>query len=99
MVCREELMIGLNIQQCDWEALGRQIWEDKRALPKVFEKEDYIQMSKALQEVQSRYFLKIGPFKSIPNSNATNLPITLHKKLQAKYLERKEQRTQSERTT
>lgn len=92
-------MIGVHIQQCDWQALGRQIWEDKRAIPKVFGKEEYVQMSKALEEVENRYFLEIGPYKSIPNSNATSLTIAHHKKLQTNYLERKVQRPRSERSS
>lgn len=81
-------MVRVHITNCDWKALGKQLWWDKRDLSRVIGKEEYYQVKKALKAVEKQYFVHLDPDDPILNEHATALMASRHQKRATAYMER-----------
>ncbi|KAL8903976.1 MAG: hypothetical protein Q9171_007210 [Xanthocarpia ochracea] len=84
--------VTTSIRNCDWDSLGRQLWQDMKEIPNVLGAEDARKMMESLKRLRDQFFLELTATSRIPNDEAADLLEKKQARNRAKEAARREQK-------
>ncbi|KAL8924503.1 MAG: hypothetical protein Q9172_002668 [Xanthocarpia lactea] len=80
------------IRNCDWDSLGRQLWQDMNEIPNVLGSEDARKMMDSLKRLRDQFFIELTATSRMSNRGAADLLAKKQARDRAKEEARREQR-------
>ena len=80
------------IRNCDWDSLGRQLWQDMNEIPNVLGAEDARKMLESLKRLRDQFFIDLTATSRISSDEAADLLAKKQARDRAKMAARREQR-------